>query len=63
MPRVPKAELFDHLVGARQHRGGHFEPERLGGLEVDHQLVLGRCLHRQVGPLLALENAAGIDAS
>ena len=33
------------------------EAERLGGLEVDDQLELGRLLHRQVGRLLALENA------
>ena len=34
--------------------GGTVEAERLGGLEVDHQLVLGWRLHRQVGRLLAL---------
>src|SRR5262249_6958341 len=31
--------------------------ERLGGLEVEHQLVLGRRLYRQVARLLALEDA------
>ena len=36
---------------------GNVDPERLGGLEVDHKLVLGRRLHRQVGRLLALEDA------
>ena len=40
--------------------GGTVEAERLGGLEVDHQLVLGRRLHRQVGRLLALEDAVDI---
>jgi hypothetical protein len=30
---------------------------RLRGLEVDHQLIFGRRLHRQVGRLLALEDA------
>ena len=40
--------------------GGTVEAERLGGLEVDHQLVLGRRLHRQVGWLLALEDAIDI---
>ena len=40
--------------------GGTVEPERLGGLEVDHQLVLGRRLHRQIGGLLALENAIDV---
>ena len=38
----------------------HFEAERFGGLEVDHQLVFGRRLHRQVGRLLALEDAIDV---
>jgi hypothetical protein len=36
------------------------EIERLSGLEIDHQLVLGRCLNRQVGWLLALEDAINL---
>jgi hypothetical protein len=36
--------LFDHLVGAGEQRGWHLEAERVGGLEVDHQLELGRLL-------------------
>ena len=42
---------------------GTVEAERLRGLEVDHQLVLGRLLHRQIGRLLALEDAIDIDAA
>ena len=40
--------------------GGTVEAERLGGLEIDHQFVLGRRLHRQVGGLLALEDAVDV---
>src|SRR5260370_15128523 len=35
-------------------------PSAFGGLEVDHQIERGRRLHRQVGRLLALENAIDV---
>ena len=38
----------------------HGETECLGGLEIEHQLVLGRRLHGQVGRFLALEDAIDI---
>jgi len=49
-----------HFGPSGAHRGREVEAERLGGLEIDHQLVLGRRLHRQVGRLLAFENAVDI---
>src|SRR5258706_476475 len=39
--------LLDHLVSASKQRRWQFEAERLCGLQVDGQLVLGLRLHRQ----------------
>ena len=39
----------------------HVEAERLGGLEVDHQLELDRGLDGQLARLRALEDAIGIE--
>ena len=45
---VPRAdiELLDHLVGGREQRLRHVEPERLGGLEIDGELKFGRLRDR-----------------
>jgi hypothetical protein len=43
-----------------EQRRLHRKAQCLGGLEVDHQLVFRRRLHRQIGRLLALENAIHI---
>jgi hypothetical protein len=60
--RPCREPLFDNLVGERQYLDGNFEPNRLGGLEVDDQLELGRLKHGQVAGLFALENSAGINS-
>src|SRR5438552_8086414 len=46
--------LLDHLVGPPQDRLRDREPNRLGGLEVDHQLEFGGLLDGQIAWLGAL---------
>ena len=46
-----KQTLFDHFVRAGEHRCRQIETDRLGGFQIDHQLVLGRRLHRQISRL------------
>ena len=42
--------------------GGMVEAERLGGLEVDHQLELGWLQNRKIGRFLALEDSPGVSS-
>ena len=53
-------QLFDLLVGAQQNRWGYRKTERLGGLEVQDHLELGRQLHRKIARLLAPQDAIDI---
>src|ERR1700745_573582 len=48
------AHSLDHLVGAGEQRGRHFEAERLGRFEINYQLVFRGLLDGQVGRLGAL---------
>src|SRR5262249_37468043 len=56
------AHLLYDLVGAGEEGLRDGEAERLGGLQVDDHLNLDRLLHRQVGRLLAFENAGDVAA-
>ncbi len=40
--------LLDDLVGPPQHRLRDREPERLSGLEIDHEFELGWLLHWEI---------------
>jgi hypothetical protein len=52
--------LFDDLVGAGEQRDWHLYPDRLGGLEVDHQFKFCRLLDRKIRRFRTLENSVHI---
>src|SRR5437879_1509755 len=58
--RTFEASLFDHLIGALLKMQRHIEAERLGGLEVDHQLELDWGLDGKLAWFRALEDAIDI---
>src|SRR5271169_204557 len=48
-------DLFDHLVGANLDRRRQIDPDRLGSLEVDHQLEFYGLFHGEIGGLRTVE--------
>src|SRR3954447_15481388 len=54
--------LFNHLVGTGEKRLWHGQAERLDGLQIDHQLKLGRLLDWQIGRPLAVEDLSYVAA-
>jgi hypothetical protein len=63
---VPRADIdwsLDHLVGASRQRDQNFEAKCLCGLEIDDKLEFGRQQNRQIGRLLAPENARAAAAA
>src|ERR1700730_1592810 len=55
-------DLLDNLVGAGEQRRRHVDAERLGGYKIDDHFESRRLHHWKVGGLLALNDAAGIEA-
>jgi len=54
-----RVHVYSITLSARP-RGEHVEAERLGGLKADHCLEFCGLLHRQVGRLLAFEDAINV---
>src|SRR5262245_50557 len=52
---------LDHLVGALLEKPRHVEAKRLGGLEIDDKVELGRLFDWKVSRLRPLENAVDIE--
>ena len=59
---VPIADMSHSITSSARaiERRRYREAKRLGGLEVDDQFIPDRCLHWQVGRLLALEDAVDV---
>jgi hypothetical protein len=51
---------LDHLVSAGKYCRRDCEAQCLRSSKIDNQLILGWSLHRQIGGLLALEDAVDI---
>jgi len=54
--RAQNPALLDDLIGGQEDRLWDREPERLGRLEVDDELELGRLVKRDLAGLCALQD-------
>ena len=61
MSLVSDSVLRRYLVGEREQCRRHLQARRLGGVQIDDKMELGLLEDRQIGRLLALENAARIE--
>jgi hypothetical protein len=57
------AVSLDHLISSGQQRFRNGQAERLGGLEVDYKVELGRPLDGELATLLAFEDTTDVPAS
>jgi hypothetical protein len=55
-------DLFNHLIGPGLQHRRHVDAERLGGYKINDHFESRRLHHWKVGGLLALNDAAGIEA-
>jgi len=58
--RIEAGLLFDHVVGAADHGCGHFQPNGLGGLQIDEDFVLVGSLNRQIGGFFTLQDTVHV---
>src|SRR5437867_13312362 len=56
----PLAASLYHLVRPQEHRTRDLDADRLRGLEVEHQLELGRLLDRQIRRIRAAQDAIDV---
>src|SRR5262245_52601569 len=56
-------QLLDHFIGDRENAWRQSEAKRLGNLQIDDEFIFGGSLHRQVGGLLAFEDAIDVARS
>ena len=57
---VGRRGSFEYFAGAEQDRLGNCNAQSFGGLEIDHQLEVGRLLDRQLGRLGSFENLINV---